>query len=143
MRSHKEKDPRRLLMLALEGEEIRLRQGDGAFEAWKAKQPEWWHEAHPGQVVVDLVERLITLAKLPCVWTYMHLMPRTGRGTLREIRKLTRGNAAERDDQLRVMLERGLIHPGTKRKDLDDIRSAQKMPVRKTEVAARHRGQRT
>lgn len=142
-RSPKEKDPRVLLTLALEGDRVRRDEGSAAFAAWVAATPEFCHEDHPGKPLCDLVERLIALAKMPCVWTHMHLMPRTGRATLRELHKLTSGGPITRNEQLKSMLERGTVNPRTTREDVDNIRSVLKMQAGHAEVAPRHRGQRT
>ena len=143
MKRAKETDPRVLLTLALEAEAIRIEQGEVAYQEFKARQLAFCHEAHPGRVVLDLVERLVTLAQMPCVWSHMHLMPRTGVGALREILKLTVGGPISRNEQLKSLLERGTVNPKTTREDIDNIRSAQKMAAGRTEVAPRHRGQRT
>jgi hypothetical protein len=63
MKRAKETDPFVLLTLAREADAIRIEQGEAAYQAFKACQPAFCHEAHSGRVVVDLVERLIALAQ--------------------------------------------------------------------------------
>ena len=62
----KSKDPRYILTLALRPD--------------AETHPEFGNENDATTPVVDLVGRLRKLASMPCVWTHMAFMPRTGRG---------------------------------------------------------------
>jgi hypothetical protein len=100
------------------------------YEKWKRSQRQLWHEAHPGQLVVDLDTRYIRLAKMAILWEFEHCLPNTGIGTMRELSKLG-------EVKLRYLFENGLVNPRTTRLQIDGFKSMQYPGGRS--VAPRHR----
>ena len=116
-----EKNPRVLMELGRRLDKARKTLSPEAYDAFKRKEREMYHETKHEILVNDKDVRLIAISRSPVLNKYIDNLPWTGWGTLRELLKLGEGI-------LENLLIRGAINRFSTREDIDQFRTAQKPP---------------
>jgi hypothetical protein len=105
MRKAAEKNPKALIALGARLAEAKRTLSPDAYDAFRRREPELWHETKPGKLVDDKDRRLIRIASMPVLRDHVDKLPATGWSTLRELPKLGPARAslphrARRDQSL-------------------------------------------